>query len=147
MGIPDFLEVFRTGGGPTSIIWVKAAERLLPKNLVRDVTPREKAPMIAESVFQAPPLPEGTAPSQPADPIASDKPISSDTEPKRPEDESSFGGSKTNAFKHGCSGSGGKVMTPRDQAEAQRQFQNLCETYDPQTEHEEDLLHTVARER
>jgi hypothetical protein len=38
-------------------------------------------------------------------------------------------------------------MTPRDQAECDRLFENLCDTYEPETPYEEDLLRIVARER
>src|SRR4051794_3977643 len=104
--------------------------------------------MINATVFPTPPPTAGNAPYPADDPITPDNPVSPHSEPKTaPENEAPLGGSKCNAFTHGCSDSSGKVMTPRDQAEAQRQFDNLCETYDPQTEHEEDLLRIVGRER
>src|SRR5262245_23497452 len=62
-----------------------------------------------------------------------------------PDDERPLGGSRANAYKHGCAGS--KVMTFTDQIEAERLFADLREAHDPKTDCEKDLLREVAREK
>src|SRR5262249_54631115 len=103
--------------------------------------------MIVETVSPVPSEAEGVHAFEPDSPINEENLIDSQHEPEAtPEEDRPPGGSKSNAFKHGLSGSGA-VMTARDQAECDRLFQNLCDTYEPETPYEEDLLRIVARER
>src|SRR5262245_7591069 len=61
-------------------------------------------------------------------------------EPKndRPNQES-----RSNAFKHGCSGTGA-ILTPRDRKKARRLFRLLCDEYQPKTQYQKKLLRDRA---
>src|SRR5262249_14370972 len=109
--------------------------------------PKKGTPMSAETV--SPELPDAGDPHpfEPESPISEQNFINFESEAEATaEKDHPLGGSKANALKHGLSGSG-KVMTLRDQAECDRQFQNLCDELGPQTPHQEDLLRMVASER
>src|SRR5262249_35055371 len=92
---------------------------------------------------------EGITAPQPEAPITNEEktvspepepdPIS-DPDPDRPETSS-----RANAFAHGLSGTGA-VMTPADQLDAERYYENLEDAHDPKTDLEKELLHEVARQ-
>src|SRR5262249_20713868 len=105
---------------------------------------RKKVTMNPETVTQVPPPTDGPITPPPEDPLNHEKPVSAEAEPKTsPGNDRPPGGSKSNAFKHGCSGTG-KVLHLRDREDVEQRLFFLRATMPPKTTRDHHLMEIIA---
>src|SRR5262249_36356115 len=109
------------------------------------ITNSERMMMNSKSISEAPPPTEGTTiPPQTEAPITDEKPVNPDPEPQpTPQADRPEGDSRSNAYVHGCAGTG-TVVADKERLDIENRYNNLLITYHPKTPRDNQLLKIVA---